>query len=655
MTEVHDIERPLRSMSLEEKMNLVVSTVVGVDGKVQVVSRYKDNEWKFYVEVRGKNLARNQKTITWNIALPDGRSLTDPQHAELLESAKDFILSLRREPADGRERLKARTLIGKFSELTPLLRWMVSQGMTRFEHLAGRTMEYVPYARLKQKSPGKKVVRGTHEMRLIVVQDLYHQRDKLQDALRAHPWPDDSATSLAGIKKGGRGNKPKTDPIPDNVVNELVPIALEYVQEKADFLLGAREATADAREEALAKYAHLENLNSLRKATCRDAKYVADGLGLNGLRELNEELLLLRTACYIVIDLFSGIRDSEMAELQAGCVGETIDKAGVELAWMHGNIIKHQHPDKPHAWIVPPVVVTAIKVMEEYAKPLQEKLQAEGEQILKRLDRGKLSSEKEGELHLRYSEIHGNAQGLFLSDMFNHMHPIGPLSNMTANEDLTNFCRRFKILGNDGKPYPLTTRHFRRTFAYYIARTGKYFDLNFLSKHYGHWCTSHTEGYTHGAPEGYMIDRDLLQEIEKDKEEVQYEMLKKKLLEDTPVVGGGSKWILNLRPQVRTVKNKEELIRKLSDNINIVGTGTSWCVTDGRTVCCGGKCYVKRTMCKDCPTGFIGPEFLPMWKHIEEQQQEIIDCDDLGPDQKLEAREMLEQARMIIADLGGAH
>ena len=652
MTEIHQITRPLKSLGRKKKLDLVVSTVMGVDGNVQVISRYKENKWIFDVEVRVKNRTRSEKTIYWGIALPDGRLLTDPEHAELLESVKDFILSLKREPAEGRKRLKALTLIEKVKDLTPLLRWMVLQGMTQFKHLTGRTMDYVPYAKLSQPKLENEVGKSKHMNRLFILEDLYRQSDKLKDALGEHPWPDDSACTLSGIN-GRRGvKKNKTDPIQDRVVNELIPIALEYVQEKADFILDAREKTKGARKDVLEKYAPSKlKRNTIESYGSTDARSVADGLGFNGLFGLNKELIRLRTACYIVIDFFSGIRDSEMVELETGCYKNKIEKAGVELTWIHGNIIKYQHPDKPHAWIVPPVVITAIKVMEKLSKPLQEKMQVEGEEILKRFKQGNLSSKEKKDLSIRHNEIRENAQGIFLQEGSTNNNRICSLVNNSINKDLKNFCRHFKILGDDGKPFPLKTSHFRRTFAYYIARTEKYFDLNFLSRHFGHYCVSHTEGYTHEAPDGYKVDKELFQEIENDKREIQYEVMNKTLSTNTPLVGG--KWILKLRPLVKTTKNKEEFIRKLSENINIVGTGTSWCVTDGRTVCCGGKCYVKRTMCKDCPTGFIGPEFLPMWKHIEEQQLEIIDCDDLGPDQKLEAREMLEQARTIISDLGG--
>ena len=650
MTEVlHQIERPLKSLSRKTKMDLVVSTVMGVDGKVYVVSRYKDNTWKFHVEIRAKNASRSDKEIKWGIGLPDGSRLSDPQHAKLLESVKDFILSLGREPVEGRNRPKANTLLIKVTNLKPLLRWMVTQNMTRFEHLAGRTRDYVQYAKLDQQKPGKEVAETTHASRLILVEDLYRQRDKLRDAIREHPWPSDSACVLAGRKRGGpHRNKVKTDPIPDRIVTQLVSTTLEYVESMADPLLNAREATQEAREEALEAYADHED----RQAKARiAAKYVADELGFKGLNGIKKELHLLRTACYIVIGIFSGIRDSEMAELQSDCVGETLDKAGVELAWIHGNIIKHQYPDKPHAWIVPPVVIVAIKIIGRLSKPLQDRMQAEGRQLLKRLKKGNLTEQDKARLHTRYSEIQESSKSLFLGVAPRYGQRISPLSNTTINLDLKDFCEHFAVLGDDGKPFPLKTTHFRRTFAYYIARTQKSFDLNYLSRHYGHFCVSQTEAYTHGAPDGCRIDAEILREIEEDKRQIQGEVLEKVFCHETPLVGG--KWILELRPKIMTAKNRRELVQKLSENINIIGTGSSWCVTDGRTVCCGGKCYVKRTMCRDCPTGFIGPEFLPMWEYIAEQQQEIIGCDDLGHEQKQEAREMLEEAQMIISDLGG--
>jgi hypothetical protein len=67
---------------------------------------------------------------------------------------------------------------------------------------------------------------------------------------------------------------------------------------------------------------------------------------------LLKECVLLRTACYIVIDLFSGARDSEMMSLEVGCVtsGRSRDDS-TDILWLHGTLYKTGM--RPHKWLVP--------------------------------------------------------------------------------------------------------------------------------------------------------------------------------------------------------------------------------------------------------------------------------------------------------------
>ena len=77
------------------------------------------------------------------------------------------------------------------------MRWMIGQGMTRFTHLNGRSLDYIPVAKISSKNGlvGETTIRH----RLQILEDLYLQREKLKDAPSAHPWPEHTASELAGI------------------------------------------------------------------------------------------------------------------------------------------------------------------------------------------------------------------------------------------------------------------------------------------------------------------------------------------------------------------------------------------------------------------------------------------------------------------------
>jgi hypothetical protein len=121
--------RPIKFFDFEGKQNLVISIALQPDGTPLVVSRYGDDIWDFYPYIPQLNVPLCEKQIDWRITLPDGRLLTDPEHVELLEMAKDFIWSLFTEPVEGRKRPTMLTLKMKTHNLTPLLRWMVKIGL----------------------------------------------------------------------------------------------------------------------------------------------------------------------------------------------------------------------------------------------------------------------------------------------------------------------------------------------------------------------------------------------------------------------------------------------------------------------------------------------------------------------------------------------
>ena len=102
----------------------------------------------------------------------------------------------------------------------------------------------------------------------------------------------------------------RTKRIPDRVAKNLAKAVLEYVEVKAKHLLGARDAVM-----AVENAGQLRGLN----ASYISSFYVfplARDYGFNGARALNDELRYLRNACYIIINMFSGIRNSEMMSLR---------------------------------------------------------------------------------------------------------------------------------------------------------------------------------------------------------------------------------------------------------------------------------------------------------------------------------------------------
>ncbi len=633
MTSSYTPLRPLRSLLPHEKAELPASVVCGDDGKEIVISRYADNVWDFWPYIPQGNRKLCSKVIDWRVDLDhQSGNLTDPEHAELLTSAKDFIWSLINEPIEGRKRPVMSTVVGHFASIVPLLRWMVTRGIRRFRDLRGKTLEYVPIARISEKT-GKQVATGSHAMRLLVLEDLYLQREKLADALDVHPWPDESGSTLAGETTKGRSTK--TPRIPEATARHLARIAVDYVEQKATRLLDARDAIEQKVNGASGHYA-----TNIRVAMARD-------LGFDGFRDLSGELALLRDACYIVIAMFSGIRDSETLSLEHGCIGYSTTDGGIDLTWLHGTIFKTGQ--RAHKWLVPPIVETAVRVMERYRLPYALEIERQIAEFEQRVRMTIPHSRAHKTLVKRLHAARRDRNSLFLGTTPRTGNTTNVVSGALINRRLKYFCEHFVILGEDGLPWSLCPHQFRRTYAYFVA-SAELGDLHYLREHFGHWSIDMTLLYADGATDEFDTDSDLLQEILRSKTEKQEGVFRNYLLTDTPLANGDI-LLADLRRTVKTAKNKEEIIKHVADGVTLNGTGHSWCIGSAKGSGCGGLCIFEADMCVDCSYGMIGPEHLPVWQEIAKQQLEALAMPDMGLPGKARSERILARANDVIAKL----
>lgn len=84
------------------------------------------------------------------------------------------------------------------------------------------------------------------------------------------------------------------------------------------------------------------------------------------------------------------------------------------------------------------------------------------------------------------------------------------------NDELKRFCADNTILGDGLRPYPLHTHQFRRTYAYFVARS-ELGDLLTLRDHFGHWSLDMTTYYADGATDDFESDVELLEMVAKEK------------------------------------------------------------------------------------------------------------------------------------------
>ncbi|HCL3557724.1 TPA: hypothetical protein N2A72_006547, partial [Pseudomonas aeruginosa] len=189
----------------------------------------------------------------------------------------------------------------------------------------------------------------------------------------------------------------------------------------------------------------------------RASSVIAQRMGFQSARAHSKELILLKTACYIVIAMFSGIRDSELLSLGAGCIAKSTTRDGVDTRWLHGTIYKTGH--RPKKWLVPPIVESAILVMERFSAPMREALASEERELIE------LGSSDPSAIK-RLHKVRSQMNKLFLAPDSKRGNTISVMCGATAGHLLKGFCEHFGILGDDGQPWPLSPHQFRRTFAF---------------------------------------------------------------------------------------------------------------------------------------------------------------------------------------------
>jgi integrase len=629
--------RKIKTLRSDEKMQMVVSVNNSMHGRI-IVSRFGDVVWDFYPYIPQENLKASNKVINWGVTLPDGLTLTSPAHSILLESTKDFIWSLFSDPVEGRKRSSMATLIMKFELMQPLLRWMVAQGLNRFQRLDGRTLDYIPIARMSNFGD-KNVSEMTLHYRLHILEYLYLQRNKLNDALINHPWPNETAQALSGKKRTSTFRKPTTEVIPDNIANDLARVSIDYIKNRYPTLRDAVRCVNEAVETK--KSFQRQAQTNARTRTAKD-------LGFSGMHELKKQIFHFRTACYIVIDLFSGIRDSEMMSLEKQCISRTLSSdRSTEIIWMHGIIYKTGK--RPKKWIVPEIVVLAVEVLSEMTEHLRSKLLAE-RTSLKLLQANCDQVEKRKKLAKRFHTVDNQSNKLFLSVATKFSNEISVLSGHKLNLDLKSFCSDHGISTVEG-PYPLHSHQFRRTYARFMARA-ELGDLLMLRDHFGHASLDMTTYYTEGATDDFDIDTELLEMVSEEKKVRQKEIIRGYLTSDAPLANGAH-WLKEWRSAVRTAKNKEQLISEYSETLTLNGTGHSWCVGNSKGMGCGGLCVFEAQLCVDCHYGIIGPEHRPIWSGIRDQQKEVLALNDIGPGGRARTVYILEYAEKVLDRLNG--
>lgn len=278
-------------------------------------SRFGDDIWELDIAAAGRRPDQNR--LSWDVELDDGSRLTDPEHATLLDGAKQFLWSMAIDPPTGRKRSSPSSLVCNARILIVIMRWMLAEGYRSFSALDAAALERLR-AWLRTR-PGHKgvIAPATAVHYLQLVKDLYRQRKKLGDAPRYDPLPIETTFEAAGLTRATKGAIPF---IPDAIAVDILSKAISWVEQHADAILLARDTWRDA-------YEAVDWITNRREAPgwALQALKTAgiarpDGEPIDSNYYMRRLVAHLTDACFIVIAGFVGMRVSEILSIEAGAI-----------------------------------------------------------------------------------------------------------------------------------------------------------------------------------------------------------------------------------------------------------------------------------------------------------------------------------------------
>jgi hypothetical protein len=319
------------------------------------------------------------------------------------------------------------------------------------------------------------------------------------------------------------------------------------------------------------------------------------------------------------------------------------NKDNIDVYWLHGTIYKTGK--RPHRWLVPPLVKVAVDVLTRLTAPLREQLRQEEADIKARI--GMSIASERLRLVERFDTVSKHKDKLFLArSMSTKGGSISVLSGRAMSVDLKDFCANLGIHDKDGQPYALHAHQFRRTYAYFMARS-RFGDPLTLRAHFGHYSWDMTAVYMDDGIDGYEADIELLNMVEMFMLDLHND-ISRRLADSDDSMANGGQWLTELRKVVRTSKNKEEVIREFAGSITIAGNGYAYCIGNPNDRGCGGLCILEPQMCLDCNCGVIMQEHRPVWQAIRDQQMEVLELDDVGLGGRARAQKILAAAEKVL-------
>ena len=564
----------------------VVSEVIDDHGHKHVLSRFGDASWDLTPYFEQSNVPESMKTIVWPVDMP----------LSLLKDTKAALYAWFKDGRPGYKAAIARTIFITAVNAGPFLRWLAQHGVGSFTEI--KPLHLSTYRQLCREEFLRP--RGI-KSRFEIVDLAWVFRDQLHQPPSQYPWGDMPFAAYCGLM----GHE---------------------VRSSAG--LGVGKTPVIPREVQSALFLHCERIFNQAEGLFSQRDAGTLGPSTEPMREL-------RDACLYLLSITSGMRNDEVTGVEVGA-GRRELRDGVEYCWVAS--VEHKTGKGRVEYMVPPMTLKVVEVLERYSEPLRVALHEEMQSLESSIAHMKDAAGRR-DLVKRLNQARGDRQRVFLGVIYGKYNQIAALSGVASRVAM------LRLASKAGQEWKLSPHQCRRTYARTVveSRMGRQ-ALVFLKWQFKHSSISMSQLYAANPAQDPALYEDILAE---------YFDIKKDLLEcwsspDQRLSGGAGRKILEMRASA--VPDRERLVANTAMQINIRATGHGWCISQDSG--CGGAGLYEGTRCVDCKNSVIDEEHVAMWQGIHEQHREMLELDDLGPVTNARIRRDLALSAKVIADFG---
>ena len=618
----------------------IAETAVG--GDPQQGWFLRDSSWDDAVWIMKPTNALEQESpvrIIWGFVLPSGRRFSDRRFAALRETSRRVLALIRARALNTGLAQRATTVLGYFSYLRQLIRWMEPAGFTRFADLdAAALLQFQRTIAQRTNAAGTALAPTTVQKYLHLLLYLHRYRDEIGDGLKIDPCPGQSTGQLAQVRESDMRRWPYT---PDAIAVALIQGAIEFLSSCALDLLRAREIYATTVA-AVQRRSHTREV--WRKASARALQRITlvtprGPHRIESAKDLARLIDVLYTACFVVISYLVGPRASEILQLRVGCVRALSSDAhpvDTGLTAIVGAIFKREadYHGRAHQWVAPPPAVHAISVLEALSAP-------------HRVRTGRT------EIWLRVSARPRPGASEWRYDCVGAVRVV---STQAMRLLLRRCAHWFDLPLHGAKPWQFTTHQGRKTFVRFAALRDRS-ALFALAQHLGHRERGITDTGYSGTD--YVLNREIDTAILEQSTSAWEQMLSARTLG-----GRAGAEILAKRPRFRGARLKQDLkryARMLVDAGLTLGVcDWGFCVYRQEHSACLGSTSapnpVRRepSTCARCRNFAVGPAHRGYWDEQARRHQALLNEPSL-PTQTLKiARERLGEALAMVRSIDAA-